>query len=86
LAADEAATLYKNINKLRSTQNKTKMLRLMHGDVYCGTRLKKFKLSEIDTCIRCFEKETIKHLLLECPFTQEIWRALGIDFTQVKIQ
>jgi len=26
LAPDEAATLYKNINKLRSTQNKTKML------------------------------------------------------------
>ena len=60
------------------------MLRLIHGDVYCGTRLKKFKLYEIDTCIRCFEKETIKHLLLECPYTQEMWRALGVDFSQTK--
>jgi len=82
LMPDEATTFYKNINKLQSTQNKTKMLRLIHRDLYCSTRLKKFKLSEIDTCIRCFEKETIKHLLLECPCTQEIWRALGVDFTQ----
>jgi hypothetical protein len=51
---DEAATLYKNINRLRSTQNKTKMLRLIHEDVYCDVRLKKFKMTEIDTCIRCF--------------------------------
>ncbi len=84
LSRDEEATFYKNINKLRSTQNKTKMLWLIHGDVYCGTKLKKFKLSEIDTCIRCFENETIKHLLLECPYTQEIWRALGVDFSQTK--
>jgi hypothetical protein len=82
LAPDEAATLYKNINKLRSTQNKTKMLRFIHGDIYCGARLKKFEMSEIETCIRCFEKETIKHLQLECPYTQEIWRALGVDFRQ----
>ncbi len=72
----------KKINKMRSTQNKTKMLRLIHGDVYCGTRLKKYKLSDHDTCIRCFEKETIKHLLTECPYTQEIWNTLGIDYTR----
>jgi hypothetical protein len=30
LTPDEASSLYKNINRLRSTQNKTKMLRLMH--------------------------------------------------------
>jgi hypothetical protein len=36
---DEAAALYKNINRLRSTQNKIKMLRLIHGDVCCGERL-----------------------------------------------
>jgi hypothetical protein len=81
---DEAATLYKNINRLRSTQNKAKMLRLIHGDVYCGERLKKFKLSEIDPCIRCFEKETIKHLLTECPYTHGIWLLLGIIANDTK--
>jgi hypothetical protein len=80
----EATAYYKNINKLSSTQNKTKLLRLLHGDVYCGTRLKEFKLLEFDTCIRCFEKETIKHLLLECPYTQEVWAALGVDYSNTK--
>jgi hypothetical protein len=84
LTPDEARALYKNINRPRSTQNKTKMLRLIHGDVYCGVRLKKFKMSEIDICIRCFEKETIKHLLVECPFTIEIWRLLGINSNDTK--
>jgi len=41
-------------------------------------------LLEFDTCIRCFEKETIKHLLLECPYTQEIWTTLGIDYSNTK--
>jgi len=81
---DEAATLYKNINRLRSTQNKTKMLRLIHGDVYYGERLKKFKMSEIDTGIRCFKKETIKHLLAECPYTQDVWRLMGINPNDTK--
>jgi len=84
LMPDEATTLYKNISRLKSTQNKTKMLRLLHRDVYCGVRLKEFKLSDIDTCIRCFEKETIKHLLMECPYTQEIWSTLGVDHAQIK--
>jgi hypothetical protein len=57
---DDAVTLYKNINRLSSTQNKTIMLRIIHGEIYCGERLKKFKMSEIHRCIRCFEKETIK--------------------------
>jgi hypothetical protein len=80
----EATSYYKNVKKISSTQNRTKLMRLMHGDVYCGTRLKEFKLIEFDTCIRCFEKETIKHLLLECPYTQEVWATLGIDYSNTK--
>ena len=71
---DEAGSFYKNTNRLWSTQNKTKILRLIHGDVYCDEKLKKFKMTEIDTCIRCFEKEKIRHLLTECPYTQKVWR------------
>ncbi len=75
---DEAGTFYKNTNKLRSTQTKSKILRLIHRDVYFGERLKKFNMSAIDTCIRCFEKETFRQLLTECLFTQDIWRLLRI--------
>jgi hypothetical protein len=60
------------------------MLRLIHGDVYCGSRLKKFKLSDTDRCHRCFAEETIAHLLLECPYTKEVWQKLGINPTSLE--
>ncbi len=77
--ADDAIRLYNRIHKIKSIQNRTKLLRLIHGDVYCGSRLKKFGLSDNDRCIRCFGEETILHLLIECPFTKEIWGRLGIS-------
>ncbi len=46
--------------------------------------LKSFKMSDIDKCIRCFEKETIKHLLVECPYTKEIWNLLGLNSNDTK--
>ncbi len=76
---DEAIKLYRSINKLINVQNKTKMYRLLHGDVYCGSRLVHFGLSNIDTCIRCFETETIQHLLTECPYSRLVWDRLGVE-------
>ncbi len=48
------------------------------GDVYCGTRLYAFGLADSDRCIRCFEAETISHLLYECPYSKEVWGRLGL--------
>lgn len=76
---ENSISIYKKVSNIKSIQNRTKMLRLIHGDVYCGSRLKRFKLSDNDRCIRCFAEETISHLLLECPYTKEIWQILGID-------
>jgi hypothetical protein len=76
---EQASQLYKRVQKIASTQNKTKLLRLIHGDVYCGSRLMKFNLSNNDRCLRCFEEETIQHLLIECPYTMTIWRSLGLN-------
>jgi hypothetical protein len=73
-----ALHLYSKINKLRNIPNKTKLLWLIHGDVYCGARMKKFKMTDNDRCIRCFGEETIKHLLLECPYTKVVWNGLGV--------
>jgi hypothetical protein len=75
---DSANLLYSKLVKLRNVPNKTKILRLIHGDVYCGTRLYKFGLAESDRCIRCFEAETIQHLLYECPYSREVWGRLGL--------
>jgi hypothetical protein len=76
--ADRASKLYHKIDKIRNVPNKTKMIRLVHGDVYCGTRRKKFKMTENDLCMRCFQQETIRHLLLECSYTKQVWEILGL--------
>ncbi len=78
MTPQQATTLYNKIAKLRNVANKTKLLRLLHGDVYCGSRLYRFGLSDTDRCIRCFECETIRHLLLDCPYTKEVWSRLGL--------
>jgi len=73
-----ARNLYKKIKCIKSVPLKTKMLRLIHGDIYCGTRLVRFKLSDIDTCTRCFAQETREHLISHCPYTRQVWQKYGI--------
>jgi hypothetical protein len=73
-----AIELYQKLSKLKNVQNKSKMYRLIHGDVYCGARLYRFGLSDSDRCVRCFEEETITHLLYECPYSREVWGRLGL--------
>lgn len=79
LQESEAPALFAKIAKIRNVPNKTKLLRLMHGDVYCGVRRKKFQMTDNDSCGRCFQPETIKHLLLECPYSQQVWAQLGFS-------
>jgi hypothetical protein len=74
-----AGSLYKKISKIKSIQNRTKLLRLIHGDVYCRSRLMKFGITDNDRCQRCFEEETISHLLTECPFTKQVWSKLHLQ-------
>jgi hypothetical protein len=31
-------------------------------------------------CVRCFQGETILHLLLDCRYTREVWGRLGLQF------
>ncbi len=79
----DALPLLGKINKLVSIQNRTKLLRLLHGDVYCGTRLVKMGLSNLATCVRCFADETILHLLMECPYSLMVWDIYGINPTDI---
>jgi len=82
---DVAPAIYRKIKQLNSVQLKTRMLRMIHGDVYCGSRLFKFNLSDSDQCIRCFGKETIKHLIYECPYTLEVWHRLNLNVNDLSI-
>jgi hypothetical protein len=75
---DVGAAYFYKLNKLTSIPNKSKMLRLLYGDVYTAERLKHFGMSETDRCRRCFEKETITHLLTDCPYSLDVYSKLGL--------
>jgi len=77
LTDDGAVKLYHKLDKLKNVQNKSKLLRLLHGDVYCGAKLYRYGITDTDRCIRCFAEETTNHLLYECPYTREVWGRLG---------
>ncbi len=91
------ASFYSKLNKLINIKNKSRMLRLLHGDVYCSERLMRFGLSDNDRCRRCFDKETIIHLLMDCPYTQSVYsllrinsddiqEVLGVDLSSAKLE
>jgi hypothetical protein len=63
--------LYKNIKdpKLRATR-----FRLLHGDIFCKERMKRFGMVEEDKCERCGNIETIRHQIYECERVKRGWR------------
>jgi hypothetical protein len=78
LTEEQKSYFYNNLSKIVNVANKSRMLRLIYGDVYCGERLVRFNLRDDDTCRRCFGRETILHLLSECPYTIETFTLMGI--------
>jgi hypothetical protein len=78
LSEDSALRFYNKLDKLKNVQNKSKLLRLLHGDMYCGAKLYRYNLTDTDRCIRCFAEENVSHLLYECPYTREVWGRLGV--------
>jgi hypothetical protein len=83
LADDTRLSFYSKINKLINVPNKNKMLRFLQGDVYSGERMARFGMTENDRCKRCFDKETIYHLLMECPYTQLVYKILRVNTNDV---
>jgi hypothetical protein len=47
--------------------------RLIHKDFFTYSRMKKYKMTESDSCPRCNNIETINHLLWECAHARNIW-------------
>lgn len=74
LSHRESATYCYRISKLTSTQNKTYLLRALHGDIYTKERQLRFGLSLDDSCPRCGNSETLMHKLIECEYVKRIWR------------
>ena len=68
------ARLGRKIKSLNNIKLKTILLRAIHGDIYCATRMKKFGMMESDECQRCGLPETIDHLLFSCQYTKCLWK------------
>jgi hypothetical protein len=75
----EKNVYFKKLSKIVSVVNKSRILRLLYGDVYCAERTFRWDLSESNLCKRCFEVETITHLLRDCTYTRKVYSLLGID-------
>jgi hypothetical protein len=83
MAEDVKATYFSNLSKIVSIANKSRMLRLLQGDVYCAERTYRFGLSESDKCRRCFAVEAITHLLSECPYSCKTYSLMGIGYFEI---
>ena len=70
---DNLNKLGKLIKSLTNTKLKSILLRALHGDIYCGTRLQRFGMTDTDKCQRCGAPETIPHLLHDCSYVKKIW-------------
>jgi len=66
-----------NITRLRMHVKNSKLrniyFRLIHKDFFTGERMKKYKMTNNDECVRCGLKETTEHLLWECNDSRNIW-------------
>ena len=51
-------------------------LRLLHGDIYTGTKLLRFGLADSDECPKCRQTETLHHLLKDCWYSGAVWSKL----------
>ena len=73
----ELKVLSKNIRSLTNIRLKTTILRSIHGDIYCGSRLKRFGMTETDVCQRCGLIEDIDHLIFSCNYTTQLWKLVS---------
>ena len=64
------------IAKLKCVKLKSLALRLLHGDIYTGTRLHRFGMADTNECCRCQQPEDLEHLLLGCWYPKMVWTKL----------
>ena len=76
LPREQIIDLLPKVNKLRCVKTKSFALRLLHEDVYTGTTLLKFGLTDTDRCPRCRHSEDLMHILKDCWYAKIIWTKL----------
>ena len=78
---------------LKAPRDRFFKYRLLHGDVFCNSRMFKFKMVETPNCSFCLDEvETVKHLVWDCPRSVGTWKyindltrpILGLDYINYK--
>ena len=84
-SSEQLSHLGRLLKNLTNVKLKGIILRAIHGDIYSGTRLKKFGMSDTDSCPRCGVPETVQHQIFECEYTRKIWN-YTTKITGIKIR
>ena len=56
--------------------------RVLHCDIFCKSRMFKFKMTENENCDYCGRIETIKHLLWDCERASNVWSKINTILEQ----
>ena len=70
---NEITKLGMKIKSLTNSKLKAILLRCIHGDVYSKERMQRFGMTDENTCPRCQEVETTRHMLLDCSYSKNLW-------------
>jgi len=62
---------------LKAPKDRFFKYRLLHGDVFCNTRMFRFKMVDSPNCKFCSSLETIKHLIWDCERSARVWRYIN---------
>jgi hypothetical protein len=69
---------------LKAPRDRFFKYRLLHGDVFCKSRMFRFKMVEDPYCGYCGNVETIKHLIWDCPRSSRVWKYIN-NLTRAKL-
>jgi hypothetical protein len=62
---------------LHAPRDRFYKFRILHGDIFCNTRMYKFKMVTSPNCKYCPNtQETVRHVLWDCPRAAQAWSYL----------
>ena len=65
-------------NALHCPRDRFYKYRILHGDIFCNSRMFKFKMKDNPNCNMCPDiVENIKHLIWDCPRSARVWNFLN---------
>ena len=87
LCVNSTRFMFKNITKLTSSVKlRDFQYRLLHNKIFCNDQLFYWKKLTSNCCDFCDTKQSIVHLMFECPIVRPIWMRLQAAFWKAEIE